>query len=502
MVAPAVEGIDLFKIAGRSISGWIPSLKTVTTVRQPFCSQLEERLLMWLEYHPLVKSYARGDIGPQFAETYRLPIPKHAPFAIGYTFEDKPHHYLPDAVGTLTNGQPFIAEAGMEDDKRGDRNLAKAEAARRLARLQRGVFWIGTERTLTKRHHYNLVYLHARRKTFPAFADIAEAIAEVWPWGEMVPVSEVASCLEHQFPANLVEAAIWKVVGDSAAQGHLLVDLEQFTLDRALPLALLPPDAPPLSPKALPDTLEPPPIQEVATISSESPQLVPGPTFDASTLKAPQREQFLRNLRAVELVLAGAKPTQVAKDAGIPCSTLSRLVKRTKLLGTIACVPYGSYRRSTTMHPAFQECIQRLYLLPTRLSMTAIREHTEMQQVAMRLSEQQGKPVKLPSYAQVRKEVHRLGSVPELAAVREGTKLVPRPREEASSFVLSIPSPALLTQVDEHTMDLYVVTPSGETVASRVHAAVLICVKTAAILGAVLALGPLKEEDYMRLCAV
>ena len=51
-------------------------------------------------------------------------------------------------------------------------------------------------------------------------------------------------------------------------------------------------------------------------------------------------------------------------------------------------------------------------------------------------------------------------------------------------------------------MDLYVVTPSGETVASRVHAAVLICVKTAAILGAVLALGPLKEEDYMRLVKV
>jgi hypothetical protein len=25
----------------------------------------------------------------------------------------------------LTNGKPFIAEAGMEDDKRGDRNLAK-----------------------------------------------------------------------------------------------------------------------------------------------------------------------------------------------------------------------------------------------------------------------------------------------------------------------------------------------------------------------------------------
>jgi transposase len=201
----------------------------------------------------------------------------------------------------------------------------------------------------------------------------------------------------------------------------------------------------------------------------------------------------------VELVLAGAQQTQVAKDAGIPRSTLSRLVKRTKLLGAIACVPYGSYTRKTAMHPAFQECIRRLYLLPTRLSMTAIREHTEMQQVAARLSKETGKPVKLPSYAQVRKEVQRLSMEPELVAVREGAKSVPRERESASSFALSIPSPALLTQVDEHTMDLYVVTPSGETVASRVHAAVLICVKTAAILGAVLALGPLKEEDYMRL---
>jgi hypothetical protein len=31
MVTPAVEGIDLFKIAGRSISGWISSCKTRTS---------------------------------------------------------------------------------------------------------------------------------------------------------------------------------------------------------------------------------------------------------------------------------------------------------------------------------------------------------------------------------------------------------------------------------------------------------------------------------------
>src|SRR5437899_8373852 len=195
MVAPEVQGIDLFKIAGRSISGWVPNLKTGTAVRQPFCSQLEERLLLWLEYHPQVQSYARGDIGQAFATTYRLPTPKHAPFAIGYAFEGKAHDYLPDVVGALTNGQLFIAEAGMEDDKRRDRNLAKAEAARRLARLQRGVFWIGTERTLTRQRHYNLVFLHARRKTFPAFGDIAVALQEVWPWGEVASVEEVESRL-------------------------------------------------------------------------------------------------------------------------------------------------------------------------------------------------------------------------------------------------------------------------------------------------------------------
>src|SRR5947209_869626 len=239
VVAPAVDGIDLFKIAGRSISGWLPSLKTGTAVRQPFCSQLEERLLLWLEYHPQVKSYARGDIGPQFATTYRLPTPKHAPFAIGYTFEDKPHDYLPDVVGTLTNGKVFIAEAGMEDDKRGDRNLAKAEAARRLVRIQRGVFWIGTERTLTRPRHYNLVFLHARRKSFPAFADIAVALQDIWPWGEMASVEEIVSRFGQRWPVALVEAAIWKVVGDSAAAGHLLIDLERFTLDRKLPLGLL-----------------------------------------------------------------------------------------------------------------------------------------------------------------------------------------------------------------------------------------------------------------------
>jgi hypothetical protein len=39
MVAPAVSGIDLFNLAGRSISGWMKSFKagTASHVRPPFC---------------------------------------------------------------------------------------------------------------------------------------------------------------------------------------------------------------------------------------------------------------------------------------------------------------------------------------------------------------------------------------------------------------------------------------------------------------------------------
>jgi hypothetical protein len=160
--------------------------------------------------------------------------------------------------------------------------------------------------------------LHARRKIFPAFADIASAVREVWPWGEVAPVEEIARRLSQQWPPDLVEATIWKVVADAASRGHLLADLEQFTLSNLLPLALLPPDAAPILPASLPDTLEPVPVQDVTVVSSEPPRLVPGPTFDASTLAEPQREQFHRNLRAVELVLAGATQTNVAEKEGIP----------------------------------------------------------------------------------------------------------------------------------------------------------------------------------------
>ena len=84
MAEAGVRGIDLFKIAGERISGWIPSWKTgaIRPTRQPFCSQMEERLLLYLEYHPQVAWYGRGDISATFASTYKIATPLPTPFPI------------------------------------------------------------------------------------------------------------------------------------------------------------------------------------------------------------------------------------------------------------------------------------------------------------------------------------------------------------------------------------------------------------------------------------
>src|SRR6266849_5564847 len=78
----------------------------------------------------------------------------------------------------------------------------------------------------------------------------------------------------------------------------------------------------------------------------------------------------------------------------------------------------------------------------------------------------------------------------------------PSPCRPTNKFVATCNSSSRNPRCANHANrreELYVITPDGIPVTRRVHAAVLICVKTAAIMSAVLALGPLKEEDYMRL---
>ena len=87
-------------------------------------------------------------------------------------------------MGTLCDGGLLIAEAGRESEKQKAQPLAKAEAARRLAQLKGGVYWIGTDENLSVRRHNNLLYLHVRRQAFPTFGEIAATLLTQWPYGE------------------------------------------------------------------------------------------------------------------------------------------------------------------------------------------------------------------------------------------------------------------------------------------------------------------------------
>ena len=78
--------------------------------------------------------------------------------------------YLPDAIGQLQDGSLFIAEAGMEQEKRKDRNQAKAEAACKVAAAQGGVYWIGTEASLHPKRHANLVFFTCPTATLSVFS--------------------------------------------------------------------------------------------------------------------------------------------------------------------------------------------------------------------------------------------------------------------------------------------------------------------------------------------
>src|SRR2546422_5376582 len=110
-------GLDIFKIAGQSVSGYLPGLKggDRRPVRQPYTSLLELRLALYLEYHPHVRTFQRGDASPAFAEAHRLLTPLGTPYRISYVYDGKAHDYLPDFVGTLCDGGLLIAEARSEE---------------------------------------------------------------------------------------------------------------------------------------------------------------------------------------------------------------------------------------------------------------------------------------------------------------------------------------------------------------------------------------------------
>jgi transposase-like protein len=77
--------------------------------------------------------------------------------------------------------------------------------------------------------------------------------------------------------------------------------------------------------------------------------------------------------------------SKVARAYDMGTSTLSRLVRRTKALGQIACVPHGTYHRERALHPELQQLIRKLYTQPIRPSVMAVYEDVQLKQLALEL---------------------------------------------------------------------------------------------------------------------
>ena len=207
---PGTPGLDVFKIAGRSISGFLHSFKTGESrqVRLPFTTHLEERLALFLEYHPHVRSYQRGDASVACATTYDLAVPLGTPYRINYVCEGKPHDGWHTSREACTGLAPMVTY----------QNVATKTGC---------------------------TYMHDDSRSRRA-QEIAAALLREWPYGDMCCVSEFVQRFGRSWSEAEVEAAIWKLVADAAAEGRLLVDLIEVELSHATPLALLAPGRAPI----------------------------------------------------------------------------------------------------------------------------------------------------------------------------------------------------------------------------------------------------------------
>ncbi len=506
-----IDGINPFAIATKSISGWYGSDKTGQPKRTkiPYASLEELKLGLYIEYHPRVVRVQRGDLKRRMIELWQIAAPKGSPYAIKYVWEGKSHDYLPDYVGDFDGGGLLVAEAGLQEEKSKGVALAKADAARELARIKKGRSWIGTEKNLSGQRFHNLVHLHARREPFSVYEEIAAKIRGIWLAGDLATVDEIVQRFGRDWSDEEVEAAAWKLAGDQAAAGHLLVDLDGVVLSRSTPLALSPAECDAIDPPPLPDTLEvsdPAAKRDLTPPDADQPLIVthlPGPAVDADHITDDKRrQQFRTNLAAVLAVLEGKSVRATAAESGMNWVNLARIVRRTGQIGEIACVPYGHYERPPALHPELATVIKQLYRHKSRQSITAIREDAALRRRATELTKQEGRLIQLPSYDQVRDCIGAIKARSDVRDDRSGNPHPPRQPRATHSYVLSIRAAGDVVQVDEHDLDVNVVTydPATKTrivIKRKVHGAVLICVKTGAILSFVLSLEKLQEKDYM-----
>lgn len=496
-------GLDIFALANRSISGWLPFEKTGTGPESrralPYASEVERDALLYLAYHPGIAYVQRGDIKPSFAAAHRLGCRLEVPFVIPYEFEGRSHDHYIDWVGVTTNGQLFGVEASIEELKSDAQSRAKLAATEAFFREQGG--WFGLflpGETVSDLRIANLLRLNAHRVPFAAYEDLAGLIEPLLLAPEPVSIHDIVARLGGAHGGRQVEAAAWRLIAEAVAAGRLVIDLDRVLLDLDTPLALLPPELPAISPPHLPAGL---PSRKVEGAPDAPISLLPGPTVDPASVPEQHRDEFKRNLRAVLEVLGGSDAVSAAAANGMSAVHLRRLVARARTGGEAALIPYRREAAFVTeMDPIFMDPIRKLLKRRQRLTYQQIAHAPELVAVAQKRYRESGVSPVMPTYRQVWSFAKWVeANDTEVSTVRSGVRHTPHSATSVAGYVASIASPALVLQVDEHWLDVFVVTDEGARLTERVHAAVLIDAKTAALMGAVLSPRALTEEDYLRL---
>ena len=105
------------------------------------------------------------------------------------------------------------------------------------------------------------------------------------------------------------------------------------------------------------------------------------------------------------------------------------------------------------MHPELQHRIRQLYTQPLRPTAMAIYEDVQLKHLAEELSSREHQEISPPTYRQVQHFLKDMAHESTVMDARSGFKHLPHERTSAKSFVLSIPYPAQICQVDEYMLD-------------------------------------------------
>src|SRR5262249_8482928 len=159
----------------------------------------------------------RADVVPSFVQAhhlvYRIATPVVLPYA--YAGDDglsTERDYLPDYVGVLATGDPFLAEAGPAGAKSSSDERAKAESARTEMERRGGAFFLITGLALNETRFGNYALLRAHFPMPEGFEVVIREIRQLLGGPDPVSINWIGRRLGRQFEDEVVHAAAWRAL--------------------------------------------------------------------------------------------------------------------------------------------------------------------------------------------------------------------------------------------------------------------------------------------------